>query len=32
MTRFNKAECIASTLRKTCPDDQNMTRFEETLI
>jgi len=32
VTRFNKAECIVSTLRKTCHDGKNVTRFGETLI
>jgi len=32
VTRFEKAECIVSTLRKTCHDGKNVTRFDETLI
>jgi len=30
--RFDKAECIVSTFRKTCHDGNNVTRFGETLI
>jgi len=32
VTRFDKADCIVSTLRKTCHDGKNVTRFGETLI
>jgi len=32
VTRFDKAECIVSTLRKTCHDGKNVTRFGVTLI
>ena len=32
VTRFDKTECIVSTLRKTCHDGKNVTRFGETLI
>jgi len=32
VTRFDKAYCIVSTLRKTCHDGKNVTRFGETLI
>jgi len=32
VTRFHKAECIVLTLRKTCYDGKNVTRFGETLI
>jgi len=31
VTRFDKAECIVSTLRKTRHDGRNVTRFGETL-
>jgi len=32
VTRFDKAECIVSTLRKMCHDGKSVTRFGETLI
>jgi len=32
VTRFDKAECIVSTLRKTFHDGKNVTRFGDTLI
>jgi len=32
VTRFDKADCIVSTLRKTCHDGKNVTQFGETLI
>jgi len=32
VTRFHKAECMLSTLKKTCHDGKNVTRFGETLI
>jgi len=32
VTRFDKAEYIVSTLRKTCHDGKNVTRFGESLI
>jgi len=32
VTWLDKAECIVSTLRKTCHDGKNVTRFGETLI
>jgi len=32
VTRFDETKNMASTLRKTCHDDQNVTRFGETLI
>jgi len=32
VTRFDKAECIVLTLKKTCHDGKNVTRFGETLI
>jgi len=32
VTRFHKAECMLSTLKITCHDGKNVTRFGETLI
>jgi len=32
VTRFHKVECMLSTLKKTCHDGKNVTRFGETLI